>query len=66
MVKFIETYAIGHGKILLNIDKVAKFCPTEENRVYALICDKWIELNIDWETLKSMLGDNLITLNKDK
>lgn len=22
--------------------------------------------SLDWETLKSMLGDNLITLNKDK
>lgn len=71
MAKFIEVETTGNDTILLNIDEVEKFT-IFKGRDYLEPCIvvhlsnlKVIYLKLDWETLKAMLGDNLIPLNKD-
>ena len=71
MAKFIEVETTGNDTILLNIDEVEKFTllkgrdNNEPCIVVHLYNLKVIYLKLDWETLKSMLGDNLIPLNKE-
>ena len=71
MAKFIEVETTGNDTILLNIDEVEKFTLLKGRDNYEpcivvhLSKLKVIYLKLDWETLKAMLGDNLITLNKD-
>jgi len=64
MAKFIEVKASYSCKYLLNIDKLESFRISEDDCVCALVCGEWLELKLDWETLKSMIGDSLIQLNK--
>lgn len=71
MAKFIEVETTGNDTILLNIDEVEKFTLLKgrDNYEPCIVVHfsklKVIYLKLDWETLKSMLGDNLITLSKD-
>lgn len=71
MAKFIEVETTGNDTILLNIDEVEKFTLLKGRDNYEpcivvhLSKAKAIFLKHDWETLKAMLGDNLIPLNKD-
>ena len=71
MAKFIEVETAGNDTILLNIDEVERFTLLKgrDNNEPCIVVHlsnlKVIYLKLDWETLKSMLGDNLITLNKD-
>ena len=71
MAKFIEVETTGNDTILLNIDEVEKFTLLKGRDNYEpcivvhLSKLKVIYLKLDWETLKAMLGDNLITLSKD-
>ena len=71
MAKFIEVETTGNDTILLNIDEVERFTllkgrdNNEPCIVVHLYNLKVIYLKLDWETLKSMLGDNLIPLNKE-
>ena len=71
MAKFIEVETTGNDTILLNIDEVEKFTLLKGRDNYEpcivvhLSKLKVIYLKHDWETLKSMLGDNLIPLNKE-
>ena len=71
MAKFIEVETCGNDTILLNIDEVERFTllkgrdNNEPCIVVHLSKAKVIYLKLDWETLKAMLGDNLIQLNKD-
>lgn len=71
MAKFIEVETTGNDTILLNIDKVENFT-IFKGRDYLEPCIvvhssnlKVIYIKLDWETLKLMLGDNLIKLPKD-
>ena len=69
MAKFIEVQTRDYGRTLLNLDDVELFFTNGEDvRNVYYCCDKGMTKieDLDWETLKSMLGDNLITLNKDK
>lgn len=66
MAKFIEVEASYSCKYLLNIDKLESFRISEDNCVCALVYGEWLELKLDLGTLKSMLGDSLIQLNKDE
>lgn len=71
MAKFIEVETTGNDTILLNIDEVEKFTLLKGRDNYEpcivvhLSNLKVIYLKLDWETLKAMLGDNLIPLNKE-
>lgn len=71
MAKFIEVETCGNDTILLNIDEVEKFTLLKgrDNNEPCIVVHfskaKAIFLKHDWETLKAMLGDNLIPLNKD-
>lgn len=71
MAKFIEVETTGNDTILLNIDEVERFnlLKGRDNYEPCIVVHlsnlKVIYLKLDWETLKAMLGDNLITLNKD-
>lgn len=74
MAKFIEVETCGNDTILLNIDEVERFnlLKGRDNYEPCIVVHfsnlsnlKVIYLKHDWETLKSMLGDNLIPLNKD-
>ena len=72
MAKFIEVETAGNDTILLNIDEVEQFnlLKGRDNYEPCIVVhfskSKVIYLKLDWETLKAMLGDNLITLNKGK
>ena len=71
MAKFIEVETCGNDTILLNIDEVERFnlLKGRDNNEPCIVVHlsklKVTYLKLDWETLKSMLGDNLITLSKD-
>ena len=71
MAKFIEVETCGNDTILFNIDEVEKFTLLKgrDNNEPCIVVHfskaKAIFLKLDWETLKSMLRDNLITLSKD-
>ena len=71
MAKFIEVETAGNDTILLNIDEVERFnlLKGRDNYEPCIVVhfskSKVIYLKLDWETLKAMLGDNLIQLNKD-
>ena len=71
MAKFIEVETTGNDTILLNIDEVEKFTLLKgrDNYEPCIVVHfsklKVIYLKLDWETLKAMLGDNLIPLNKE-
>lgn len=71
MAKFIEVETTGNDTILLNIDEVEKFTLLKgrDNNEPCIVVHfskaKAIFLKLDWETLKAMLRDNLIPLNKD-
>lgn len=71
MAKFIEVETAGNDTILLNIDEVERFnlLKGRDNYEPCIVVHfsnlKVIYLKLDWETLKAMLGDNLITLSKD-
>lgn len=71
MAKFIEVETTGNDTILLNIDEVEKFTLLKgrDNNEPCIVVHlsklKVIYLKLDWETLKSMLWDNLIPLNKE-
>lgn len=71
MAKFIEVETAGNDTILLNIDEVERFnlLKGRDNYEPCIVVHlsklKVIYLKLDWETLKSMLGDNLIPLNKE-
>ncbi|WP_294966537.1 hypothetical protein [uncultured Gilliamella sp.] len=71
MAKFIEVETTGNDTILLNIDEVERFnlLKGRDNNEPCIVVHlsklKVTYLKLDWETLKSMLGDNLITLSKD-
>ena len=71
MAKFIEVETCGNDTILLNIDEVERFnlLKGRDNNEPCIVVHlsklKVIYLKLDWETLKSMLGDNLIPLNKE-
>ena len=71
MAKFIEVETTGNDTILLNIDEVERFnlLKGRDNYEPCIVVHlsklKVIYLKLDWETLKSMLGDNLIPLNKE-
>lgn len=71
MAKFIEVETTGNDTILLNIDKVEQFniLKGRDNYEPCIVVHfsklKVIYLKLNWETLKAMLGDNLIMLNKD-
>lgn len=65
MVKFIEIQTSNYRSTLLNINKVEFFFANGED-VYIQFNEGMTRIeSLDWETLKSMLGDNLIKLPKD-
>ena len=65
MSKFIEVQTRDYGRTLLNINKVECFFINGED-VYIQFNEGMTRIeSLDWETLKSMLGDNLIKLPKD-
>lgn len=68
MAKFIEVQTRDYGRTLLNLDDVKLFFTNggDVRNVY-YCCDKGMTKieDLDWETLKSMIGDSLIQLNKD-
>lgn len=71
MAKFIEVETCGNDTILLNIDEVERFnlLKGRDNYEPCIVVHlynlKVIYLKLDWETLKAMLRDNLIPLNKE-
>lgn len=66
MAKFIEVQTRDYGHTLLNINKVECFFINGED-VYIQFNEGMTRItDLDWATLKSMLGDSLIQLNKDK
>lgn len=66
MAKFIEVQTTDDALTLLNLDKVEFFFINDGGVVCFSVGNMVTEIDdIDWETLKSMLGDSLIQLNKD-
>lgn len=66
MAKFIEIQTTDDVLTLLNLDKVEFFFINDGCVVCFSVGNMVTEIDdIGWETLKVMLGDNLIALNKD-
>lgn len=66
MAKFIEIQTTDDVLTLLNLDKVEFFFINDGGVVCFSVGNMVTEIDdIGWETLKVMLGDNLIALNKD-
>ena len=72
MAKFIEVETTSNDTILLNIDEVEQFnlLKGRDNYEPCIVVHfsklKVIYLKLNWETLKAMLGDDVIPIPVEK